>query len=232
MKFGKDLATRGPLRDLVILAGLISAVAAAGSTFPFLRMTPAKMGIGLGIFLLGASLHLWSKGVLARNFVITVKGPYRAVRHPYYLGNFFIDSGLCLLSGNLILLALYIPAYLVIYSRTIRGEEEYLTQMHGQAYAEYSRRVPRLWTWKLNRWFGPLDFSTQTLLQEKEINRLLRILAGPFYFLAAYLAFYASADMSGRIPALIGAIAGAVLFNVASILARKRAVSTFWGEFE
>jgi len=232
MKFGRDLAGRGPLRDLVIFAGLISAVAAAGSSYPFLRMTPAKVGTGVGVFLLGAALHLWSKGVLARNFVVTISGPYRAVRHPYYLGNFFIDSGLCLLSGNLILLALYVPAFLLIYLRTIRGEEEYLTQMHGEAYVEYSRRVPRLWTWKLHRWFGPLDFSTRTLLQEKEVNRLLRILAGPFYFLAVYLVFYTSPGTPGRLPGLIGAIAAAVVFNVASIVARKRAVSTFWGEFE
>jgi archaellin len=38
--------------------------------------------------------------------------------------------------------------------------------------------------------------------------------------------------MPGRIPGLVAAVAAAVLFNLASILARKRAVSTFWGELE
>jgi protein-S-isoprenylcysteine O-methyltransferase Ste14 len=71
-------------------------------------------------------------------------GPYGWVRHPIYLGVFLIWLALALAFrsvATLLLTVVYvIPAYLVY----IRSEEEMMAGAYGAAYADYCRRVGRL----------------------------------------------------------------------------------------
>ena len=96
---GRNALTRSGVRDLVILLCAVSAV----------FYTPSAVQVGVGFFLLflGSFIHFVSKGVLIRNEVLCKDGIYSIVRHPYYLANYLVDSGFCVLSGNSYLLLIY-----------------------------------------------------------------------------------------------------------------------------
>lgn len=210
---GKDKQTlhRGILRDLGVVAGLI-----------FMRPSWAWASVGLVFFVLGALMHLWSKSCLVRNVVVTTTGPYRFARHPFYFANLLIDIGICLLSGNPWVLAIYLVAFFFVYLRTIRQEEQRLTEIHGQAYLDYAQRVPMLIPYKFWNIPGPLEASWVNIWRESEIPRLMRICAVPFYF-GAVAAFRCRGELGDNwLLLFIGAICGALLMNFGSSYLRKR----------
>lgn len=208
--WGSKFANRGFLRDGLTLASLILA-----------DMKPNWLIAGTVVFIVGALLHFWSKGCLIRNQVVTQVGPYRLARHPFYLANFIIDMGICLISGSPWVTVAYPLAFLLIYIPVIRREEAYLRSQHGTAYDDYARDVPMLLPWKIGRLFGPLDSSWNNIRRENEIPRLMRILAIPCYILAVDVVLHHDLLDRFSLPVLLGAVAGAVFFNVGSIVVRK-----------
>ena len=199
---------RGILRDVTIVAGLI-----------FMDMETGFLVAGLISFLAGVGLHFWSKGCLVRNWTLTICGPYRVVRHPFYLANLLIDVGICLISGNQWLLCAYVPAFLLVYVPTIRKEEMFLKEMHGEAYARYAREVPALIPFRAPRFFGRIDASWDNIVREKEVSRILRILAIPLYFVILQMLLHEH----GESAAWLGmAVLSALTLNIASIILRRR----------
>ena len=87
--------------------------------------------------ILGVWLHTWAKGCLRQNRVVATIGPYRFVRHPFYLANALIDAGLVVMAGWWPLAVVLPLWWLAIYIPVIRGEERYLS-------GELSRRVSGL----------------------------------------------------------------------------------------
>lgn len=166
------LLHRGILRDMLVVAVLI-----------FGRMNSTLLIVGVIVFAVGAVLHVWSKACLMRNFMVTRNGPYRFVRHPFYLANLVIDVGICCIAGNLYLLIAYVPLYLLAYIPTIRQEERDLTATHGDGYRQYVREIPMLISLRIDRIVGPWDGTWTNIWRENEFTRLGRILAIPFYIL-------------------------------------------------
>jgi len=72
-----------------------------------LFVTQASIVLGLAVILPGIVLHVWSKATLRRKRELATRGPYALCRHPFYLGNALYDLGLCVLSGNWLLLLMY-----------------------------------------------------------------------------------------------------------------------------
>jgi hypothetical protein len=198
---------RGILRDATIVAGLV-----------FMDMKTGLLIAGLILFLLGAGLHVWSKGCLVRNWPLTTCGPYRIARHPFYLANLLIDIGICLISGNLWVLCLYILAFLLIYVPTIRMEEKSLKEVHGDEFVRYAREVPALIPFRLHRILGRQDLSWNNIVREKEVSRILRILAIPLYFIIVHIIL---SGHEGRVVSLAIAVLSALVLNVASMVIRK-----------
>src|SRR5258706_8923645 len=69
---------------------------------------------------------------------LQVRGPYRLVRHPVYLGWLLIVFGIARMNGDRLLFALISTLYLII---AIRWEERLLEDEFGDAYARYKREV-------------------------------------------------------------------------------------------
>jgi hypothetical protein len=130
---------------------------------------------------LGGLLHLLAKGYLVRRKRITREGPYRWVRHPFYLANLLLETGLLLFAGAW----WAVPAYLALahfaYGAAMDEEEADLAAVHGEAWREYAARVPRLLPLRgpCARGDGP-GFSLLNLFYEREIPRLMRLLSLPF----------------------------------------------------
>lgn len=100
--------------------------------------TGTMMWLGLTLSLL-AKLYLnRSFGLIAANRGVKIKGPYRLVRHPMYLGYIVTEAGFLLASFTVTNLLLYLVTWTCQILR-IRAEEFELGQ--DEAYREFSMRV-------------------------------------------------------------------------------------------
>ena len=111
---------------------------------------------GFVIGLLSLGLMWWTLTTLGRNLTDTVVtrrehalvtgGPYRFVRHPYYVTTLLLVVAAFLLTENLLIgipgLAVFV--LLAIRSRT---EEQKLVERFGDTYREYARRTGRFVPW-------------------------------------------------------------------------------------
>jgi protein-S-isoprenylcysteine O-methyltransferase Ste14 len=84
-------------------------------------------------------LHL--RGRPYRHLPLKAPGFYRHVRHPLYVGWLLIFWCTPTMTVAHLVFALGLTAYILI---AIRYEERDLVGLHGEAYAEYRRRVPML----------------------------------------------------------------------------------------
>ena len=121
---------------------------------------PAEIGgrqaTGILIGLVGAALALWciltfvfaGRGTPApfdppRRLVI--RGPYRLVRNPMYIGAAIAVSGAALFYQSFALLG-YVGAFLLTMHLLVIGyEEPTLRRMFGQEYTVYCQNVRRWW---------------------------------------------------------------------------------------
>ncbi len=71
------------------------------------------------------------------------KGIYSIVRHPQYLSLPLFNIGLMLISQHWLIIALGIPAILLMIPDLIRADREG-TGKFGDQYLDYSKRVPKL----------------------------------------------------------------------------------------
>lgn len=172
---------------------------------------PAAAWGGL-LIALGGGLHGWSKGCLTQNRRLTTAGPYRFTRNPFYLANFLIDLGLCLVIGRLWLTALFLVLWAIAYRGTIAREEARLAELFGDEYQCYRSRVPRFWPARrpLSRELVQGEFSLDNdgLARGAEYARLLGIVISVWAIAAAELV------RSERLALLDDAHAGSLAFVV------------------
>jgi len=109
--------------------------------------------IGLALFVIGGLLRIWPVVVLGRRYsmFVTIQehhelitdGPYRWVRHPFYLGGIVTTVGWALLFRSLLGLLLVAASLVVIVPR-MHAEEALMESQFGDAYGAYRRRSWRL----------------------------------------------------------------------------------------
>ncbi len=152
---------------------MAACFAAGGEPWPHIALPLAMLGAG-------AALHLLAKGYLVRRARVTREGPYRWVRHPFYLANLLLEPGLLLYAGAWWALPVYAALAVAAYGATLREEEGDLEVVHGDAWRDYAARTPALIPFRPPgpRGDGP-GFSLRNLLYEREIPRLLRLLSIP-----------------------------------------------------
>jgi len=202
---------RGLLRDITLVIALILFVP-----------DPRWMAIGAGVFVVGLALHIWSKGCLQRNWAVTTNGPYRFVRHPFYLASFLVDEGICIGSGNPWLCGLYVIAFAAVYWPTIRSEEAYLKGAFGDDYEKYAREVSALAPYRLHALLRLGSFSWHNIVREREMSRALRLLAIPAYFGVVAAVFHAPQWDSVRNMTLFSvSVATALALNAVSVATQR-----------
>jgi len=145
----------------------------------FTGITTTEIVAGFLVLTAGCVLHLISKGILIRNVVLCDRGIYGFVRHPYYLANYLIDSGFCLLSGSPYLLLVYPFLFFWSYGPTVRKEESFLSARHTDAFDQHSATIPQIFPDRtsLKRWKAALEGFGWRRITWKEWARLTRICA-------------------------------------------------------
>ena len=147
------LRLTGLVMFVVGLLWMINPAWMAWSSLPFpmwLRW------VGLILASTAGCLVVWTFHNLGKNLTDTVvtrkehslvtSGPYRWVRHPFYLAGALGGLGACLATANWSLAVVGTIGLLFLYFRT-RIEEEKLIARFGDEYRNYARRVGRFLPW-------------------------------------------------------------------------------------
>jgi protein-S-isoprenylcysteine O-methyltransferase Ste14 len=112
---------------------------------------------------------------------LTTTGIYSVVRHPLYLGNFLILTGMALWPHTWWLVALSTCLFALFYERIMVAEEAFLRERFGEAFETWAAATPAFIP-KLRGWRpSPVSFSWRTVLQ-REYNAFLLILGAFFLF--------------------------------------------------
>jgi protein-S-isoprenylcysteine O-methyltransferase Ste14 len=102
------------------------------------------------IVVVGTLFTIWSLATLGRCFGLfpevrglVMRGPYRLVRHPVYLGEAISAIGIVLAKPDPLIVLLLVAFIVLQYGRTI-FEERALRAAYPDEYTAYTRQVPRL----------------------------------------------------------------------------------------
>jgi protein-S-isoprenylcysteine O-methyltransferase Ste14 len=166
---------RGGIRWYLIVLGLVAG-----------RPSPLTILAGVPLLGLGIGMHLWAKGCLHQEREVTTSGPYRYVRHPFYLGNLLLDAGTVLMSGSVLLMGVFPFWWAAVYIPVMRREEATMAGLFGDQYQVYARQVPRLFPIARPIPAGSGFSWRNPNILAVEVPRVLRFLSYPFFFALAY----------------------------------------------
>ncbi len=107
-----------------------------------LNLDPAWFWIGLAVSVPGELLQVWCLSTIKTAKRLTTEGPYMFVRNPMYIGRFFMLLGILLMTGNFILVGIYVVIYYFYMTNRVKREEELLAKLFGRDYEEYKALVP------------------------------------------------------------------------------------------
>lgn len=108
----------------------------------------------LGICLLGLLIRIFTVGYTPKNTSgrntkkgqiadeLNTTGMYSLVRHPLYVGNFFMWLGVAMLTENLWFVIAFILFYAFYYERIMYAEESFLRSKFEGSYLSWSQKVP------------------------------------------------------------------------------------------
>lgn len=149
--------------------------------------------ISLAVSLLGLAIRIYTVGHTPANTSgrntkvgqladeLNSSGIYSTVRHPLYLGNFFMWLGAAILCENLWFVTSFVLAYWVYYERIMYAEEQFLRRKFGAVYTDWAAKtsafIPSLSNFVKPRY----PFSLKKVLR-KEKNGLLAIFVLLFVF--------------------------------------------------
>ncbi|MFO7939079.1 MAG: isoprenylcysteine carboxylmethyltransferase family protein [Bacteroidales bacterium] len=140
----------------------------------------------LGLFIRILVIGYVPKGTSGRNThgqvaeTLNTRGIYSIVRHPLYLGNFFMWLGIILYVGSIWFTLVCILLFWIYYERIMFAEEAFLKDKFGNAYADWSKNtpaiLPRFRAWKS----AHTHFSAKNVLK-REYNGLFAVVISFVY---------------------------------------------------
>ncbi len=142
--------------------------------------------ICLGVSIFGLMIRIYTVGHTPKNTsgrntaegqvadTLNTTGMYSLVRHPLYLGNFFMWLGPAMLVRNVWFIVAFVLFYWLYYERIMYAEEQYLRRKFGQTYVDWAEKTPPF----IPRFSGfrtcNMVFSWKKVLK-KEKNGLLAV---------------------------------------------------------
>ena len=140
----------------------------------------------LGISLLGEAIRIYTVGFVPGNTSgrntaagqiadeLNTTGIYSVVRHPLYLGNFFMWLGPVLFIRSFVFTVIFVLIYWLYYERIIFAEEQFLRKKFGFIYDKWSESVKAVIP-SFKRFTKPsLSFSFRNVLT-REYNSFINI---------------------------------------------------------
>lgn len=187
---------RGTLPGIILLAGI--ALFAydewkAGTQEKFeLFFDRFDQIIATSVCLVGFAIRIYTVGHTPKNTSgrntksqladeLNTSGIYSLVRHPLYLGNFFMWLGISVLTMNFWFILGFVLIFWLYYERIMFAEEQFLRAKFGEVYLKWASKtpafIPSIRNWKPN--LQPFNLK-KVLIREK--TGFLAIFAVVFLF--------------------------------------------------
>lgn len=99
---------------------------------------------GIWFILAGLFIRIWANGYAVKLDKLTTSGPYAFVRHPLYFGTMFVAIGFVIMLRMGYIGVLLILVMVVVYSRTMKKEEQMLQAKFRDLYINYKKKVPAI----------------------------------------------------------------------------------------
>ena len=135
--------------------------------------------IFLGISIFGQIIRILTVGFTPKNTSgrntqngqiadeLNVTGIYSLLRHPLYLGNFFMWLGPVLFLRSTEFTVVFILLYWLYYERIMFAEEQFLRRKFGEIYDKWSETVSSFIPYSLNFIRPKLPFSVRNVLKRE-----------------------------------------------------------------
>jgi protein-S-isoprenylcysteine O-methyltransferase Ste14 len=159
----------------------------------------------LGVSLLGEAIRVYTVGSAPRNTSgrntsagqladeLNTTGIYSVVRHPLYVGNFFMWLGPVLFVRTPVFVVFFIMVYWLYYERIMFAEEQFLRRKFGETYDKWSEYVKAVIP-RFGRLVKPAQrFSARSVLK-REYNSFVNI-----FIIFVALDIFRNWFLSGRI---------------------------------
>lgn len=144
---------------------------------------------------------------------LNTKGIYSTVRHPLYLGNYFMWIGIVMYTYNIWFVLVVSLLFWLYYERIMFAEERFLERKFGQDYVDWSMKVPPFWPSMKNHIKTEIPFSMKTILR-REYSGITATIIG-FVFVAFLRTWFISGEpqfvLSHAIILAIGLLISLVL---------------------
>src|SRR5690554_1831192 len=98
---------------------------------------------------------------------LNTKGIYSTMRHPLYVGNYFMWIGIVVFTANIWFIVVVSLAFWLYYERIMFAEERFLERKFGQDYLDWSLKVPAFLPSFKNYVKSPISFSMKTILRRE-----------------------------------------------------------------
>lgn len=142
--------------------------------------------IFLSVSLLGQLIRIFTVGFAPRNTSgrntvngqiadeLNTTGIYSLIRHPLYLGNFFMWLGPVLFLRSVGFSIVFFLLYWIYYERIMFAEEQFLRRKFGALYDKWSEKVASIIPWSFSYIPSTLSFSIRNVLK-REYNSFINI---------------------------------------------------------
>ncbi len=141
----------------------------------------------IGLVPPGTSGRNTSEGQVAES--LNTRGMYSLVRHPLYLGNYFMWMALVLATGRLDFALVVTLLYMMYYLRIAMAEEAFLADKFGKTYSEWAATVPafvpKFWGNPRSAWTPAGNAFSLRHVIKREYNGVFAIVFGMFFLEAA-----------------------------------------------
>ena len=113
-------------------------------------------GLGIRVYTIGHA----PPGTSGRNTrsqiaeQLNTTGTYSVVRHPLYLGNFFIWLGISMFVHTWWVSLIFVLVFWIYYERIMYAEEEFLSNRFGEEFEQWANRTPAFCP-AIKRWERP-----------------------------------------------------------------------------
>lgn len=227
---------RGILPLIIILMGIVvfsidryngisfnSAI--SFSTIEFVSLIVCLVGLSIRIYTVGHTPANTSGRNTESQIAdkLNTTGIYSVVRHPLYLGNFFIWTGISLLTANIWFVVSFILLYWIYYERIMYAEEIFLKRKFGDDFDKWSSETPALLISFKNWKKSSYSFSWKKVLK-KEKNGLLAIFFLLFVFHSIYISFETNSIQAEMNWIFYVTVVCAVLYLILKYIKKKTAL--------
>lgn len=153
------------------------------------------MGVAIAMSILGQVIRAIAIGTSNKNTsgrntqeqvaeALNTTGIYSTVRHPLYLGNYFMWIGIVFFTFNWWFFIAVSLLFWIYYERIMFAEERFLERKFGDAYVNWSMGVPAFWPSMKNYKKGGIPFSIKTIMR-REYSGITATMLG--FIFVAYL---------------------------------------------